>query len=56
MAALVRLGAFLALVVVLFLIAYAAGAEVGPVTLVHGHSGPGPGMHMGSAVLGIGRR
>jgi len=52
LAAALRLGAFLALVSVLFLIAYAAGAGVGPVTLVHGRSGPG--MHMGAVRL-IGR-
>ncbi len=50
MAAALRLGAFLALVSVLFLLAYAAGRGVGPVTLVH--RGPsGPGMHMGAARL-----
>ena len=51
MAAAARLGAFLALVAVLFLVAYAAGRGVGPITLVHNHPGPGPGMHMGSARL-----
>lgn len=58
MAAIVRLGAFLALVAVLFLVAFLAGRGVGPVTLVHGHSGSGSdsgsgsgsgsGMNMGS--------
>ena len=41
-----------ATILLLFLIAYAAGAGVGPVTLVHGRSGPG--MHMGAVRL-IGR-
>jgi len=50
LAAVLRLGAFLALVAVLFLLAYAAGKGVGPVTIVHGHPG-GPGMHMGAAQL-----
>ena len=54
LAAVLRLGAFLALVAVLFLLAYAAGRGVGPVTLVHGHPG-GPGMHMGAVRLGVRR-
>jgi uncharacterized RDD family membrane protein YckC len=58
LAAAVRLSAFLLMVAVLFVAAYLAGADVGPVTVVHGHSGPGSGsggMHMGSEVLSSAR-
>jgi hypothetical protein len=61
LAAATRIGAFLALIVVLFLAAYAAGAHFGRVTSIHGHSGgSGPTMHMGAtqlrASLSAGRR
>jgi hypothetical protein len=41
-----RLGGFLLLVVVVFLIAFAVGAHVGPVGFFHGKSGGGGRMTM----------
>jgi hypothetical protein len=49
----VRLGGFVLLVVVVFLVAFAVGSWLGPVSPLHGGSGGGPGssgMHMGAVL------
>jgi hypothetical protein len=59
----VRLGAFLALIVVLFAAAFFVGSRLGPVSAVHGGgsgSGSGSGggmsgMHMGITLGRVGR-
>jgi hypothetical protein len=43
-----RLCGFVLLMGVLFAVAYAAGARLGPVTTVHAPPGPMPQMQMGS--------
>lgn len=47
----VRLGGFLLLIAVIFLIAYLLGAHIGPVSPVHGRGGAG-GMTMSTVLSG----
>jgi hypothetical protein len=51
-AAAARLGGFVLLIAVIFLIAYLVGLRVGPVSPVHRHGGGGGGMTMSTLFSG----